>query len=312
MGKLEKFIEALKSRPDYILVLAIAGPSGLVGIGSGAVGVGTQRVDQMLIGLAGSVLACFTALYAIRMGHRADRVTSVSKATDSHKDHSTSPDHSPLKYQKFLESLSDNMVKCERVSNDVFHEYVNKTCSDFLNSTADWAQKIFTVPLETNGFQVLVSSYASAKTSIFATSDVGFSKVWPKDVGVELSRAHLKGAASLTRVFVFDCKGDVTEAHYEVMRQQSEIDRTTVKVFFDKEDTRFEFDTDLTRDFTIVDDGEAIGITMGLSKGDSDLRAKWFFEHGARKPHVINVRDDLNKFSVSFREFDDWWKENKS
>ena len=219
------------------------------------------------------------------------------------------------RHDAYLESLRHNLEEGDKVTQSAFRSYVDREKARFQHATSDWASRSFELPLETNGITVLRSAYASAQSQIFATSDTTFSPFWTTAAGQDLSTAHLQGTASVLRVFVFDTRKSVSKEFYDVMLSQSQIKRVEVRAYFDQEDKSFLFDPDISRDFTVIDNGEAIGVTLKFTfregENDGDLRARWYFQHEGRRPIFQSLQQGLTKHSESIDDFSKWWAQNR-
>lgn len=80
-------------------------------------------------------------------------------------------------------------------------------------------------------------------------------------------------------------------------------------MYFDDEYQPFEFPPDILKDFTIVDDGHVIGITIAVH--EDDLHAEWYFNDAERKGKYLAIRDKLLGGCIKLPDLKRWWKEER-
>ena len=147
--------------------------------------------------------------------------------------------------------------------------------------------------------------YELAKTSVFATSDATYLSVWKSPFGEKLLEAHENGQASVTRVFVFNDGNELSKETMAIMEKHNNTDHVHVRAYFDSEYPSFEFTADLARDFTVIDDGEVIGITEGIVSGIG--QARWYFKDENKIGSILMTKAALEDGSVPFPEVKKWW-----
>jgi hypothetical protein len=92
------------------------------------------------------------------------------------------------------------------------------------------------------------------------------------------------------------------------MREHERTPHVSVKVFIDEEEV-YDFPPDLSRDFTLIDDGRVIGITTtyGLDK----LEAAWHFNDRTKARVLREIRDQLIKSSRSLTDLEQQLNSNR-
>ncbi|MCA8961633.1 MAG: nucleotide-binding protein [Planctomycetes bacterium] len=127
-----------------------------------------------------------------------------------------------------------------------------------------------------NYSEVLKQAYRDAKVSIFSTSLPDYEATWSTPLGMEILNAQRTNTqAQSTRVFVFSRRDEIREENREEFRRHREC-RIRVLIYVDQEDDTFDFPPDLSKDWTIIDGGRAVGVT---SRYEDGLEARWYFDH---------------------------------
>jgi hypothetical protein len=71
----------------------------------------------------------------------------------------------------------------------------------------------------------------------------------------------------------------------------------------------FELPTDISKDFTVIDRGEAIAVT--LSFGGDNLAAEWYIKDEDRKIRFEGLCKSLLRASEACPQFEEWVKRDK-
>jgi hypothetical protein len=207
----------------------------------------------------------------------------------------------PTTSDDVLVAIVDNIQKALRYTNEAFREAVKHECNEFRGKTGNWSRGLFEAHARTYN-QILLSFYEGAKSSLFCTSIPKYLPTWQGPLGDQIMNAHAKSRAQVTRVFLFNKRGEVTAEVVEAMRKQAEA-HINVRVFFGDE-SAFEFPPDVTNDFSVID-GEVIGITSFL--GDGQARAEWHVNDENNQSRFEGYCDKLIHYSVAFNDFERWW-----
>lgn len=153
---------------------------------------------------------------------------------------------------------------------------------------------------------VLFRLYREANETIFSTTIRDFLVGWQDELMDGMIAASEQSAAKeVVRVFVFAKRDEIDERAVQVLRR-FEASRVRPLVYIDQEDEKFNFPPDVSRDFVVIDGGDAIGVTM--SYGAGSLRAQWYFDDEARTPLFQNICDSLESASLPAKEIITWWE----
>ena len=136
---------------------------------------------------------------------------------------------------------------------------------------------------------------------MFSTSLPEYDTTWDSALGDEILAAHSDSRASVTRVFVFETRDQVLERHLALMEKQSAVTNVNVRVYLNQEDKLFNFSTDYSRDFTVIDSGAVVGLTQSYGLGN--LRAQWHFGDAVLAGRLRHAKDALTRNSIAFPQF---------
>jgi 3',5'-cyclic AMP phosphodiesterase CpdA len=147
---------------------------------------------------------------------------------------------------------------------------------------------------------VVRNLYRYAKSRVFSTCAKQYLDQWPTKHGQSLLAAHRASSAEVTRVFLFKNWQDVSDAAAEIMAQQAD-QGINVLAFID-DDSDFDWPQELTRDFTVIDDGAAIGTTTAFLNvsGEPLTQATWYFENTERMPQYETLIRTLMNESLDY------------
>ena len=209
--------------------------------------------------------------------------------------------------EEALKNLNKGIIKALRIDNPVFRRAVMTRLHDFLGGEIErWRQGEIVVQRKSGEF--LLGIYKNAKRNIFSTSNKEFSKHWGETYGEKILKVHKESEADVTRVFIFDEMQEVTEEDYRLIRKQYE-NSIDVRIYFDKEDDYFQFPSDITRDFTLIDDGDVIGITETFSL--DNYSSVWHFHNQNLSNRLKNVKSSLLSTSMKFPHFEELWSSRR-
>ena len=153
---------------------------------------------------------------------------------------------------------------------------------------------------------VLLTLYDHAQECIFSTTIRDYLTDWPEELMEKMISVSERAKAGLvTRVFVFAERSEIDETTIKILRRFEQSSKITSLVYIDGEDEGFNFPPDTSKDFVVIDRGEAIGVTV--SYGSGNLRAQWFFGDPERKQRFQKMCDDLRKGSCTASEILKWW-----
>src|SRR5262249_10104394 len=126
-----------------------------------------------------------------------------------------------------------------------------------------------------------------------------YLSTWRDALGQRILNVHATGKAQVIRVFRFDKRAQIDTEALRIMRLHANTQNVIVRVFIDEEQF-FDFPEGVSRDFSLTDDGEVIGITN--SYGTDQLEATWHFRDAVKARVLKNIRDQLLRSSDSLDE----------
>jgi hypothetical protein len=202
-----------------------------------------------------------------------------------------------------IDGLLRNINAALRINHAYFLEEMAFHCREWLSMSKDWSQG--KVVVRQNYEKLLANVYHSATTSIFSTSIPQYQKTWLSPMGKSLVRIQERNkSARSTRVFIFDTDEDVTSEDNELFEEHARAG-IEVLIYLDREDPTFLFPADVGTDWTIIDEGNAIGVTRQM--GDV-YEAQWYFNDESQAERFRDFEQRLRRGSMTLQQ----WKERLS
>jgi hypothetical protein len=183
-------------------------------------------------------------------------------------------------------TIRRDLTKAWSISSPIFRNIINDQLVLFREETDLWANGVFEV--RGTYSQVLVRLYKSANT-VFATSLPEYMETWRTAFGDDLLQAHIDSRAAVQRIFILG--PDSTDIS-EIAAKQQEAGVTVY--LFDK--SRHPHQD--ASDFTIINGGEAIGVTMHFGAGS--MSARWYFNDEIKTKIYSRMQEDLLASSSKF------------
>lgn len=202
-----------------------------------------------------------------------------------------------------LSSIADNFREAQIVIPTQFFKEIEFELDGFLQKSKEWREGELSPPTERYD-NVLMEAYRSAEHSIFSTTIKDYLDTWESPLGEELLRIHAAGKASVVRVFIVDKESDINSRLIQTIRKHMDTPRVEVRVLLVSKYPNLPFPMELSRDFTLIDDGKALGITR--SYGLSNLTARWHFQRdpmNVRIRQILEFKDSLIKKSTTAKQF---------
>lgn len=300
-----KTLELLRRKPAYILIFGIAslfGIGGLIVILDAVLFKTEQATTLLQYGLGSFLASLVAAVVTIKLIEGGSPRPPVPVLVPS-----SVQGVIPEGIANGLKGIAANVSRACTVGAPVLLQEIEMAVADLQATSADWADGKLTVSGKRYQ-QVLLRVYESAGQSVFSTSDTHYLAAWRSDFGSRLLEAHGRSKAQVTRIFVFDDRAEVTEAAYHEIARQAGTARITPLVYFDKEYEFFDFPPEILRDFTIVDDGHVIGITVSVA--GENIAADWYFKDEDKRAKYLQLRQKLLQGAQGFLEFERWWQEH--
>jgi len=204
-----------------------------------------------------------------------------------------------------LRQIRTNVQLAAKRNNPIFTCEISNEINDLVVESANWSRGELDTSVQRYN-SVLLALYGHAKESIFSTTIRDFLAEWPTELMEEMIKAsETSQARSVTRVFVFAKRTEIDEWAIQVLKRFVKSSKIKSLVYIDSEDFRFNFPPDLSRDFVVIDGGDAIGVTT--SYGQRNLRAVWYFADEDRKHRFQRTCDGLTNGSETAEEILKWW-----
>lgn len=268
----EKVVEALKRRPEYVLVFAIF----FFGIGAVTYGISQNSVGAQATGLAALLLGLGIAAWVVVRLEGKGGTTQLTGSED---------------IDEHLRSVLSALQEAIQIPHPEFRKIVVDSCAELADRlsqikngqiTATWRQyNDLTLRLE-----------GIAKHSVIAVHRGRYLDNWIKRVGRYINEPH---AATVTRMFVFDRRTDITDEHIKMFYKLSELGQD-VRLYFDAEDDHYDFPPDFPRDYRLIDGGEIISVTDGDDE-EFGFSGRWYFNDRNMKQNYQNEAAALRKWT---------------
>lgn len=293
-------------RDEHLLVFGVILLIFLFSIGSGVLVVVQNKPDLIYLPFISLLCGLGAVVYIVSKTH-VPVVKSTSSASES-ATHVSDHDLPVREFNEIISAIRANLRTALEVDNDVFRQAMLSDTNEFRAMTGSWAQH--QVDSQGRSYNsVLIQLYSSAKKFVFSTSMPEYLGTWNGPLGRLLLEAHARSEAQVTRIFIFDKRDEVTAEAVAAMQGLAKsiaADRMSIRVWIDSEDPAFDFPPLLSRDFTIIDEGAAIGITQKVD-GD-EISARWYFRSEEFTPICCEVADRLKRGSIKFADFLSDWK----
>lgn len=206
------------------------------------------------------------------------------------------------RFDAALREVSLGLQSALKIQNDVFSKMIFRQLAGFRDRVSEWHDGTFRTRGE-EYHRLLLDLYRSAEVSVVSTSASAYLDTWRSTLGDRLLMAHATSKAKVDRFFVFNTRAEITEDSLEEMRRQSRVKNVSVYVYVKDTDPFFRFPADVSDDFTMVDDGEAIGTTLAFGD-ESKLTASWHFRNPQQARKFKEIVDSLRNGAKSLAAFE--------
>src|SRR4029077_8335278 len=301
---LQTLASGLKDEPAYLLIFALAALFFLFGLGAGVSAVVQQQPMLWYLAFGGLVASLIAAVTVVQRVQKPALAPPAVPSRDAAQLLSPSRDPSA---DEILYAIHENVNKAVAFNNDTFRDAVLRECIEFRAKTAAWSEG--RIRAHANWNELLMGFFEHARKSVFSTTIPNFLSTWDTPFGDLLMTAHRKSRAQVTRIFVFNKPQEITPEALAIMEKQWN-EKIDVRLHFSDGAKLFKFPPDISRDFTVIDHGEAIGIT--LSFGEPSLAAEWYIQDEDQKQRFEQMCRDLIGDSEEFSAFRKRWKNDTS
>lgn len=207
-----------------------------------------------------------------------------------------------------LKNLGQGITKALRIDHPIFRKAILGKIYNFSADVNNWENgQLYFGPFDSQEY--LLDLYRSAKETVFSTSVKDFFEQWDEAFGDRILEANEESKAKVTRVFIYNERSEVTKDDFEQMQKQVDhgID---VRIHFDNEDRFFSFPPNVSRDFTIIDNGKAVGVTESFGRQNNS--ARWYFNNAKIANQLQQISESLVNGSQSLKKFQAWWEAHAS
>lgn len=255
----------------------------------------------------GSLLAC---LLAAIWATNVTRKEAMALPLPAPEKPPVSPSD-PVEFEEFsspIMTIRRNIEDALRQRNPVFRNSINENLNQLVILSQEWSRHRITVRGSAYN-TVLLKLYTDARQKVFSTCLPDYLETWDSPLGRRLVEAHSASPATVLRVFVFDRRSDITRKAVDIMEKVADSvpdGKMRVYVWIDEEDVSFDFPTILSKDFTNVDDGKAIGITLVLR--GVEQAAEWHFDDDPLLQTCTRVEEGLIRGGKPLKKFLETWR----
>ena len=206
------------------------------------------------------------------------------------KTHRLTPD-----LETAFEQLRDSASAVFRFEHVGFIRELTLRMKDWAAESAEW--RVGKMSVQKDYVTMLCDVYRAARNTIFSTCIPKYLPMFENTVYGNTIIAAQTGNRDVqaTRVFVFDRKGD-EEPHKAVLKEHRD-EGIRVLLYFDKDDRNFSFPPTVGQDWTVVDNGDVIGVTRKFGR---KYEACWYFQDPIHSRTFAGYVERLTAESVEF------------
>jgi hypothetical protein len=176
--------------------------------------------------------------------------------------------------EQALEEMVQDYRSALKYENELFRATVEQEIFRHATLAKKRAHKELDADVQ-NYHALLVNFYRKAKKNVFSTSLPEYDTTWSSRLGGEILQAHEQSLARVERIFVFNTHEDVTPSALAVMQKQATSQKIDVRIHISEDYAPIVFAANVSRDFTVIDEGSVIGLTQ--TYGNGRLTAIWHF-----------------------------------
>lgn len=158
-----------------------------------------------------------------------------------------------------------------------------QTLSSWRLVAADWSKAEVRISESSATNLVVRKLYSEASFTVFSTCAEQYLAQWNTPHGDSILRSHKISPAKVIRVFLFSTRADIDSIADQIFTRHSNAG-IDVRIFINDE-TAFNFPPELSQDFTVIDEGAAIGVTTAFTaafSGEPQTQATWYFDNTNR------------------------------
>ena len=297
-------IETVKTPLGFFTLIVLVSELILGGLATRANGT---NFTILLIGMLLVLFALIGAVVMVEVKGRSAppdaRKSELSRSPEQGHAQTAVVAHQALEQQ--IKSIGENVQLAARRNSTILTDEISHELNTLSIESRAWSRGELQSSVQRYN-SVLLTLYDHANESIFSTTIRDYLSDWPEELMEKMITAGEKSRArSVTRVFVFAERTEIDETAIKILRRFQESSRVLSLVYIDGEDQGFNFPPDTSRDFVVIDKGEAIGVTVSYGLGN--LRAQWYFGDPERKLRFKKMCDDLERGSIKVSDVLKWW-----
>lgn len=246
----------------------------------------TVRLTALAVLAVSVLLFTFSIVYLIRNATQPERDTAWEEFEFDTVEASD--------VQSRVSSFIGCVRKATETTNQSFRKAMISRIDDFTMEASNW--KKGEISDLYGHFDLASDIFENAKKSVFSTSVPEFLPFWQDPAkGERLLNAHKVSSATVTRVFIFNSREEIDDHARTILKKHDEIGKIKALVYIDNE-TPFEWPAHIMKDFTIVDDGDAIAVASAFRS--DEMVGVWYFDTSEIYNAFDSVRKRLESESV--------------
>lgn len=214
-------------------------------------------------------------------------------------------DATPLAIKSIIGSLSD--IGKVAQDNRLYGIALNQILSAWQLNAEEYSKGTIKLSDPWTTDRMVREMYTHAQSTVFSTCAIQYLHQWETRHGDALLEAHKKSQAKVTRVFIFNDRSEVDERARKIMLRHESRD-IKVRIYISNERMKYSLPSEIQKDFTVIDDGDAIAVTTAFLTIDKKekTQATWYFSNKQRYPQFKRTVERLTDIDVpTFKEFFD-------
>ncbi|MGK7899207.1 MAG: toll/interleukin-1 receptor domain-containing protein [Xenococcus sp. (in: cyanobacteria)] len=208
---------------------------------------------------------------------------------------------------KFFKSIIDNLPKVGKIvkENSLYRIALDLISSTWKVNYEEYYKGTFIIYSPWITDRMVKDMYKNAKSSVFSTCVTQYLHQWDSRHGEDLLDAHRYSQASVTRVFIFKNNSEIDELAHKIMRRH-ESEGIDVRVYIKSKQREHPLlHSERQDDFTVIDKGDAIGVTTNYLTEDKEekTQATWYFSDQKRYSKYKTMIDILTDGVPTLKEY---------
>jgi hypothetical protein len=298
--------EGLRGSPEYLLIFGLIALFLLLFVAGLAAGKieADASLRNFLLALFVTSMGAMLAVVYLRERRARQEPSQPERQAYIEIAESTVTVHP---FSDAVAAIERALKTAQKYDHPVFGEALKHSVAQLVKTAKDLGRGTFT-DTDNDADATLRAVYEDASQTIFATSVPEYFYVWRSPFGQNLLDVHASGKAQVTRLFIFNARTDITSEVIAELDKQIATGRITIHVFVDDDAEDYDYPAELSKDFTIVDEGRVLGVTITYGERS---RAQWFFDDEDRSKRYGGVRDQLIMHSYKYARLKEIWQSDQ-